>query len=94
MEKKDKLWIAVTGMIVLIPMFAGIVLWNSLPDIPATYFDANGTADGWSPKEAAVFGLPLLMLAVMITAVAVPFAYSFWITGNSNLIKDLTNIAG
>lgn len=75
MEKKDK---AVTGMIVLIPMFAGIVLWNSLPDVLATHFDANGTADGWSSNGAAVFGFPLLMLTVMITAVAVPFAYSFW----------------
>ena len=53
-----------TSIIILAPIVVGLILWDKLPAEMATHFDANGVADGWSPKELAVFGLPLFLLAV------------------------------
>lgn len=53
-----------TSVIILAPIVVGLILWDKLPAQMATHFDANGVADDWSPKEFAVFGLPLLLLAV------------------------------
>lgn len=53
-----------TSVIILAPIVAGLILWDKLPEQMATHFDANGVADDWSPKEFAVFGLPLLLLVV------------------------------
>lgn len=53
-----------TSVIILAPIVAGLILWDKLPAQMATHFDANGVADDWSPKEFAVFGLPLLLLVV------------------------------
>lgn len=53
-----------TSVIILAPIVVGLILWDRLPAQMATHFDANGVADDWSPKEFAVFGLPLLLLAV------------------------------
>lgn len=53
-----------TSIIILAPIVVGLILWDKLPAEMATHFDANGVADGWSPKELAVFGLPLFLLVV------------------------------
>lgn len=63
MVKKNKILIAVTSIIILFPMIAGVFLWDSLPDIMETNFGANGEANGWSSKPFAVFGIPLIILA-------------------------------
>lgn len=53
-----------TSIMILLPVIVGIVLWNTLPKEIATHFGADGQADGWSSKPMAVFGMPLLMLAL------------------------------
>ena len=55
---------AITGIIILLPMLFGMVMWNQLPDQIATHFDYEGTPDGYSSKAFAVFGLPLFILAM------------------------------
>ena len=64
MIKKNLKTMILTSVIILAPIVAGLILWDKLPAQMATHFDANGVADGWSPKEFAVFGLPLLLLVV------------------------------
>ena len=48
----------------MLPSLVGVILWNKLPDEMATHFGPNGKADGFSGKAFAVFGLPLILLAV------------------------------
>lgn len=44
------LTLIVTTLVCLIPFFAGLVLWDTLPDTVASHFDAYGNPDGYSPK--------------------------------------------
>lgn len=61
MKNKKLLWI--TSAVTLLPILAGIVLWNRLPEQMPIHFGVSGQADGWSGKALAVLGLPVLMLA-------------------------------
>lgn len=64
MLKKNKGLMILTSVIILLPMAAGILLWDRLPEKMATHWGTNGEANGWSSRPVAVFGLPLLLLAV------------------------------
>ena len=56
-----KYW-RITFLVTLLPILAGLLLWNQLPDRIPTHFGVDGAADGWSGKAFAVFGIPLMML--------------------------------
>ena len=71
MLKKYKWKLLITTLITLIPMLIGCILWKRLPDIMPTHFGFEGTADGWSSKTFAVFGLPLLMAALHVFAIVI-----------------------
>lgn len=64
MIKKNLKLMIFTSLIILAPMVFGLIMWNELPAEMATHFGTNGEPDGWSSKTFAVFGLPLMMLAV------------------------------
>ena len=64
MFKQYKKTLIITSLILLIPMIAGLLLWNQLPDPIPTHWGINGEVDGWSSKPFAVFGLPILMLVM------------------------------
>lgn len=66
MIKKHMKTIIITSIITLIPMIVGIILWDKLPAEVPTHFGFNNEPDGYSSKAFAVFGLPLLMLAMHI----------------------------
>ena len=83
MIKKNLKTMIITSIIILLPIVAGVMLWEQLPDQIATHFNSNGQPDGWSPKEFAVFGLPLLLLAVHWLCVA--------ITGNDPKRKNISD---
>ena len=63
MIKKNWKLLIITSVIILLPVLAGIVLWNQLPEQMPTHWNAAGEVDGWSSKAFAVFGLPGIMLA-------------------------------
>lgn len=46
------------------PLAAGLFAWNALPEMMATHWGPDGTADGWSGKAFGVFFLPLLSAAL------------------------------
>jgi len=48
---------------ILLPILAGVILWNQLPDRIPSHWNAAGEIDGWSSKPFAVFGFPLILLA-------------------------------
>ena len=64
MLKKNKGLMIATSIIVLLPMLAGVLLWDQLPERMAIHWGANGEADGWSSRPVAVFGMPLFLLAI------------------------------
>lgn len=64
MIKSDKYKVLISSIITLLPALFGIVFWNKLPDTMATHWGADGNADGFSSKSFAVFGLPIIMLAL------------------------------
>ena len=73
MLKKNKGLMILTSVIILLPMVVGILLWDQLPEKMAIHWGANGEADGWSSRPVAVFGMPLLLLAIHWLGV--------WLTG-------------
>ena len=63
MLKKNKGYMIVSSLVILIPMIVGLLFWEKLPETMATHFDTNGEANGWSSKPFAVFGIPLFIQA-------------------------------
>lgn len=52
----------VTGVVCLLPILLGILLWENLPDMMAIHFNIYGEPDNFASKGFVVFGLPLLMV--------------------------------
>lgn len=69
MIKKHMKTIIITSIITLIPMIVGIILWDKLPAEVPTHFGFNNKPDSYSSKAFAVFGMPLLMLAMHIVCI-------------------------
>ena len=64
MMKKHWKTLLITSIVILLPIVAGLVLWNRLPEQIPTHWNAQGAIDGWSSKPFAVFGLPCILLAI------------------------------
>lgn len=69
--KQHKKIIIITSILTLIPMIAGIIMWDKMPDQVATHWGFNNIANGWSSKAFAVFGIPLMLFAIHIFTVFV-----------------------
>lgn len=57
-----------TSLLCLAAMLPGIAVYDRLPDQIATHFNYNSQPDNYSPKAFAVFGIPLILLALHILA--------------------------
>ena len=64
MIKKNKWQLMISSIIILLPIVAGLLIWNYLPEQIATHWGIDGEPDGWSSRSFAIFGLPLILLAV------------------------------
>ena len=64
MIKKNWKLLTCTTLVILLPILAGILLWDRLPARMPTHWNATGEVDGWSSKPFAVFGLPGILLAL------------------------------
>ena len=64
MMKKYKKRIIISSVITLLPILAGLILWNRLPDTIATHFGNDNVANGWSSKPFVVIAMPLLLLGL------------------------------
>ncbi len=65
MLKANKKSLIITSIVTILPVLIGIICWNRLPDVMATHFGMNNEANGFSSKAFAVFGIPLILLAVL-----------------------------
>lgn len=64
MIKKNWKVLLVTSIMILLPILVGLILWDQLPEQMPTHWNESGEVDGWSSKSFAIFGLPLIMLAL------------------------------
>ena len=62
MIKKNLRILIITSVIILLPIAAGLILWNQLPESIPSHWNIKGEIDGYSSKAFMVFGLPLMML--------------------------------
>ncbi len=58
---KWKIW-GITCLACLLPIVAGLILWDKLPSQMAVHFDINNNPDKFASKGFAVFALPCLMV--------------------------------
>ena len=63
MIKKNWSILLITSIVILLPILAGLFLWNQLPEQLPMHWDANGQVDGWGSKTFVVVCMPLIMLA-------------------------------
>ena len=71
MWKNHRRTVLLTGLVTLLPMLPGALLWTRLPERMPTHWGLDGTVDGWSSRGFAVFGLPLLLLLMHLFCVFV-----------------------
>ena len=64
MIKKNWKVLCITSLVILLPILAGVILWNQLPSQIPSHWNAAGEVDAWSSKAFAVFGMPLILLCV------------------------------
>ena len=65
MLKANRKTLIIASIVTLLPVLIGIICWNHLPDVMATHFGMNNEANGFSSKAFAVFGIPVILLAVL-----------------------------
>ena len=85
--KNYKKTLFLTGMITLMPIISGVLLWNQLPKRIATHFGTDGTPNGWSHRGFVVFGLPLFLLLIHILCTVATLADPKKNNINEKLIK-------
>ena len=61
---KNKKLLIITSLLILLPILAGLLLWDKLPEQLPSHWNAAGEVDGYSSRSTAVIGLPLFLLAV------------------------------
>ena len=64
MIKKHKWTLLAGSIVILLPILAGLLLWNRLPEQIPTHWGPTGEVDGWSTKSQAVFLMPCVLLAL------------------------------
>lgn len=60
----NKALLIVTSILILLPILVGALTWDILPEQVATHWGTGGTADDWSTRAFAVFGLPMILLVI------------------------------
>lgn len=58
MIKKNWKVLLITSLIILLPILAGVLLWNQLPEKIPTHWNMEGEIDGWSGKPLRYSACP------------------------------------
>ena len=64
MLKKYRTTLIIGTLVMLLPVVVGLILWNKLPEELPTHFGPGGEPDQYSSKAFAVFGLPVIIMAL------------------------------
>lgn len=79
--KLSKRTVIISTLITLFPCVVGIFLWNRLPNVMATHFGSDNTANGWSSKAFTVFGIPFILAGIQMLCL--------WATANDPRKKNI-----
>ena len=61
MIKKNLKTLIITTIVTLLPILAGLILWDKLPEQLPIHFNIHGEADGFSGKLFGVLGMPVFL---------------------------------
>ena len=64
MWKNHKRTIIFTTILCLLPIVAGVIFWDQLPEQLAIHFNAANEPDNFAPKAVAVVGMPVIIAAI------------------------------
>ena len=64
MLKQHKKTLLITSALILLPIVAGLLLWDQLPATMNIHWNAAGDADGAAGKGFAIFFMPLFLLGM------------------------------
>ena len=64
MIKKHLKLLILTSVVILLPIVAGVALWNRLPDLLPIHWNTAGEVDKYYAKPIVVFVMPLALLAL------------------------------
>ncbi len=67
--KKNKIKFIVSTLITLLPILAGLLLWDKLPETVPIHWNAKGEIDGYAPKLFAVITLPIIMATLNLVSI-------------------------
>ena len=71
MWKNHKKTIILTTILCLLPIVAGVILWDKLPEQLAIHFNAANEPDNWASKPVALLGMPALIAAIHLVCLFV-----------------------
>lgn len=71
MIRNNRIKIIITSIVILIPMLAGLILWESLPLEIAVHWNVSIEPDNFMSKAFAVFGSPAIFLGVHLVGIFV-----------------------
>ncbi len=74
MIKKNLRHLIISSILTLLPIAAGIILWDKLPDNMISHWDSSGTPDSVASKGFCVFGFPVLLLIFHFICLAITSA--------------------
>lgn len=68
---KNKKLILLTSVMILLPVLAGLLLWERLPEQVPIHWNAAGEVDGWASRLTAVVGFPAFLVGIHLTGILV-----------------------
>lgn len=73
MKKSEKILTAISFFVMLVPMLAGVVLWNRLPEELPIHYNFKGEADNYAAKWISVFLMPLCLCLLQAVCLFVSY---------------------
>ena len=67
-----RMTLVIVLVLLLVSAFAGVLLWNRLPDSMASHWDINDQVNGTMPKFWGVFLTPLISLGMFLLFLLIP----------------------
>lgn len=64
MIRKNKAKLLISSLLILLPIAAGLLLWDRLPESVATHWGVDGAVDGYQPRLGAIVTGPLMILVI------------------------------
>ena len=74
MIKRNLKIMIISSLVALLPIIAGVILWNKLPERMPIHWDASGNVDGFAGRAFVVILFPLILTAMHWLAVLITYA--------------------